>query len=415
MPFAPFEWILAARYLRARRSEGFISVIAWFSLLGITLGVATLIIVMSVMNGFRAELLSRILGLNGHLMVQAVGRNIDDYPRVANILAAMPGVAYVTPVVEGQVMATAGGKAAGALVRGIKPDDFAAHSLVAKKLVSGSVDQLTGDDTVMIGQRMAQKFGLKLGDGITFVSPQSTATAFGSVPRSKTYRIVGLFDVGMFEYDSSFAFMPIAGAQLFFRTGKAASSIEVMLRDGDAAPRAARSIQVSLGEGFRVYDWQQANQQFFNALQVERNVMFLILTLIILVAAFNIISSMIMLVKDKTRDIAILRTMGATSGAVLRVFFIAGTSIGVLGTTLGWLLGLGFAANIEAIRQFLQRLTGTELFSAEVYFLSRLPAKVEMTEVVLVVCLSLALTVLATFYPSWRAARLDPVEALRYE
>jgi lipoprotein-releasing system permease protein len=209
--------------------------------------------------------------------------------------------------------------------------------------------------------------------------------------------------------------MPIAGAQLFFRTGNAASSVEVMLRDGDQAPRAARAIQLSLGEGFRVYDWQQANQQFFNALQVERNVMFLILTLIILVAAFNIISSMIMLVKDKTRDIAILRTMGATSGAVLRVFFIAGTSIGILGTTLGWLLGLGFAANIEAIRQFLQRLTGTELFSAEVYFLSRLPAKVEMTEVVLVVCLSLALTVLATFYPSWRAARLDPVEALRYE
>lgn len=415
MAFGTFEWMMAVRYLRARRAEGFISVIAWFSLLGIMLGVATLIIVMSVMNGFRAELLGRILGLNGHMTVSVVGKNIEDYPAVLKLLQSTPGAVDVQPIVEGQVMATAKGAAGGALLRGVSVPDFLRTSLVAKKIVAGKAEDLADEDTVIIGIRMANKFSLTVGDKITFVSPQGTATPFGTVPRAKAYRIVALFDVGMFEYDSTFAFINLAAAQLYFNIGDAVSGIEIMLSDADFAPRARTSVQLSLGPNYRVWDWQQSNASFFNAIQTERNVMFLILTLIVVVAAFNIISSMIMLVKDKTRDIAILRTMGATRGAILRVFLIAGTSVGVVGTLLGWLLGLGFAANIESIRRFLQSLTGTDLFAAEIYFLSRLPAKVDPVEVITVVTLALCLSFLATVYPSWRAARLDPVEALRYE
>lgn len=413
--FAPFEWMMAARYLRARRQEGFISVIAGFSLLGIGLGVATLIIVMSVMNGFRAELLGRILGLNGHLMVQSLEGPLAGYDKVADIVRSVPDIKRVAPLVEGQVMATANNVAAGAMVRGLRADDLAADSVVGRSVVAGSLIGFKGDDAVVIGHRLASRLGLGVGDSITLISPQITATPFGSVPRGRAYKVVALFDVGMFEYDSGFVFMPLDAAQVFFRLPGAVSGLEVRLSEGDRAPAMRQVIAASIGPGFRIYDWQQANAHYFNALQVERNVMFLILTLIILVAAFNIVSSLIMLVKDKGRDIAILRTMGATQGAVMRIFFIAGASVGVIGTILGIALGLGFAANIETIRQWLEGLTGTRLFAAEIYFLSKLPAKVDFSEVVAVSLMALGLSFLATVYPSWRAARLDPVEALRYE
>ena len=413
--FAPFEWMVAARYLRARRQEGFISVIAGFSLLGIGLGVATLIIVMSVMNGFRAELLGRILGLNGHLMIQSLEGPLSGYDKVADIVRSVPDVKRVAPLVEGQVMATAHGVAAGAMVRGLKSGDLAGDGIVGRSIVAGSLDRFSGDDAVVIGHRLASRLGLGVNDAVTLISPQVTATPFGSVPRGRAYKVVALFDVGMFEYDSGFVFMPLDAAQVFFRLPGAVSGLEVRINEGDRAPAMRQVIAASIGPGFRIYDWQQANAHFFNALQVERNVMFLILTLIILVAAFNIVSSLIMLVKDKGRDIAILRTMGATQGAVMRIFFIAGASVGVTGTVLGIGLGLGFAANIETIRQWLEGLTGTRLFAAEIYFLSKLPAKVDVGEVVAVSLMALGLSFLATVYPSWRAARLDPVEALRYE
>ncbi len=404
------------RYLRARRQEGFISVIAWFSLLGISLGVATLIIVMSVMNGFREELLSRILGLNGHLSVQGQHRNLQDFDDLAGKIKAVDGVASVTPLIEGQVMATAGGVAQGALVRGVRPSDLAMRELVSTNIARGSLDAFGAKKSVVIGDRLARKMGLRAGDRLTLISPKGNATAFGTVPRSASYEIAATFEVGMYEYDSTFVFMPLEAARTYFRLPEnAVHSLEIFAENPRNTGTVRARIASSVPAAGDIHDWRQANASFFNAIQVERNVMFLILTLIILVAAFNIISSMIMLVRDKGRDIAILRTMGATRGMVMRVFLIAGASVGVIGVIAGSILGISFAANIETIRQWLQGLTGSDLFAAEIYFLSQLPAIIDTNEVIAIVSMALALSFLATIYPSWRAARLDPAEALRYE
>lgn len=416
MIFSPFERMVALRYLRARREEGFVSVIAGFSLAGIALGVATLIIVMSVMNGFRAELLQRILGLNGHVGVyELTNQPFRDFDELAAKIKVMAGVKRVIPTVEGQVLVSANNVAAGAIVRGARVKDIKAREIISGNIRAGSLDEFEGKNSVIVGTRFSQKFGVRPGDMIRLVSPQSNSTAFGSVPRSKRYRVVAIFEVGMFEYDSSFVFMPLEAAQIYFRSKKAVTNIEVFLDDPDRVKSIRTEILRAAGRVLRIVDWQQANASFFNAIKVERNVMFLILTLIILVAAFNIISGMIMMVKDKGRDIAILRTMGATRGMVMRVFLLVGASVGIIGTVIGFGLGVAFAGNIETIRQWLQSLTGTELFAAEIYFLSQLPSVVEPGDVLSVVGMSLCLSFLAVLYPAWRAARLDPVEALRYE
>ena len=416
MIFNAFERMVALRYLRARREEGFVSVIAGFSLAGIALGVATLIIVMSVMNGFRAELLQRILGLNGHLGVyELTNRPMTDFDKIAGKIAKVDGVVRVIPTVEGQVLVSANSVAAGVIVRGVRPGDIRAREIIADNIRAGSLENFKGRSSVIVGSRFARKFGVRPGDTVRLVSPQSNATAFGSVPRSKRYKIAAVFEVGMFEYDSSFVFVSLEAAQIYFRSKNAVTNIEVFLENPDQVPNTRAEILRAAGEALRIVDWQQANASFFNAIEVERNVMFLILTLIILVAAFNIISGMIMMVKDKGRDIAILRTMGASRGMVMRVFLLAGASVGVIGTAIGFGLGVAFAGNIETIRQWLQGLTGTELFAAEIYFLSQLPSVVETSDVVSVVAMSLGLSFLAVLYPAWRAARLDPVEALRYE
>lgn len=417
--FSYFERMVAMRYLRARRQEGFISVIAGFSLMGIALGVATLIIVMAVMNGFRAELFNRILGLNGHFNVySAYGGPLTDFDSLADALRRAPGALSVSPMVEGQALVSIDGVASGAVVRGQRVTDLEARPTIAGRVVAGRLADMERADGggVAVGVRMASRLRLSVGDKITLIAPQGNATAFGTVPRMRAFPVVAVFDVGMFEYDNNFIFMPLAAAQTFFRTGEGVTSLEVFVEDPMNLASARAALRQAGGPGaVRTIDWQQSNASFVNALQVERNVMFLILSLIIMVAAFNIISSLIMLVKDKGRDIAILRTMGATRGMIMRIFFLTGSSIGVAGTLAGLSLGVAFCENIESIRQFIQSLTGTELFSAEIYFLSRLPAKMEWAEVIQVTFMALGLSFAATIYPSWRAARLDPVEALRYE
>jgi lipoprotein-releasing system permease protein len=412
--FGAVERMVAFRYLRARRQEGFVSVIAAFSLLGIALGVATLIIVMSVMNGFRADLLARILGLNGALSIYGDSGPLADYTAAARAVWAVPGVKDVIPTVEGQVLATSRFGAAGAFVHGIRPQDLRRLGLVSQHIVAGSLADF-GDDGVAIGDRLARQLGIGVGDAVTVISPRGTDTVFGTMPRLKTYRVVALFDVGMYEYDNSFIYAPLKAAQLFFQTGPAVTDLQVYVANPDQAHAIGREIAAALGGKARIVDWQQANSALFNAVEIERNVMFLILTLIILVAAFNIVSGMIMMVKDKSRDIAILRTMGASRALVLRIFMLSGASIGVVGTLTGLVLGIAFTENIEAIREFVQRIIGTNLFSAEIYFFTRIPARIDPREVAAVVIMALSLSFLATLYPSWRAARLDPVEALRYE
>ena len=413
--FGSLEWSIAARYLRSRRREGFISIIAWFSLIGIALGVATLIIVMSVMNGFRTELLDRVLGLNGHMVAQGLdARLLTQFDPIAEALRGIDGIKEAAPLIEGQVMATANQQASGALVRGMWTKDLRARAILRDNIYSGSLANFKGTNSVVIGQRLAAKLGLQPGDSITLVSPQGTATAFGTVPRMKSYRVAATFMAGMYEYDSTFIYMPLPAAQVFFRLKDAVNGVEMFLDNPDDVHRLRDVIRAVPGVA-RVVAWQQINSHFFQALQVERNVMFLILTLIILIAAFNIVSSLIMLVNDKGKAIAILRTMGATRGMIMRIFMISGTSIGVTGTLAGFILGVAFCANIDGIRRWLESLTGTVLWSPEIRFLSRIPAEVNNGEVVSVVFMALVFSFLATLYPAWRATRIDPVEALRYE
>lgn len=416
--FGAFERTVAMRYLMSRKSDRFTSIIGTFSLVGIMLGVATLIIVLSVMGGFRQELLGRILGLNGHMGIYAADRgNLRDFDAITATIRRQPGVAAATPVVEGQVLLSGqGGGATGGLARGIRPEDLRAKAIVANHIRAGSLDQFQGDDAVAIGTRLAYRLGLNIGDKITLISPQGRATVIGTIPRLRAYTVVALFEVGMNEYDSSYVFMPLPAAQVYFQTGpEAVTQIEVFVQDPTRVRAVSTEIRRALTQPVRIIDWQDSNSSFFAAVQVERNVMFLILTLIIIVAAFNIISTLIMLVKDKGKDIAVLRTMGATSGSIMRIFLMCGAWIGVLGTFLGFVVGVLFSENIEHIRQFIQSIIGTELFSAEIYFLTQLPAVLNWNEVAQVVGLALSLALLATIYPSWRAAKTDPVEMLRNE
>jgi lipoprotein-releasing system permease protein len=414
-PFAPFEWLLSLRYLRARRQEGFISVNAGFSFLGIMLGVATLIIVMAVMNGFRKELLDKILGLNGHLLIQPLESPLTDWQEVAERVGKVDGIKLAAPIVEGQALASSPFSAAGVLLRGVRAADLVKLPSVANNIRQGTLEGFDEGQGVAIGRRLADQLSLRTGDSVTLVAPRGAVTPMGTTPRIKTYKVAAVFEIGMSEYDAAFVFMPLPEAQAYFNRAGDVTAIEVYTDYPDRIDRARKLVAEAANRPIYMVDWRQRNATFFNALQVERNVMFLILTIIVIVAAFNITSGLIMLVKDKGRDIGILRTMGVTQGAILRVFMMTGASVGVVGTFVGFLLALMVCLNIESIRRFVSWLTNTELFSPELYFLSKLPADLDAGETTAVVVMALALSLLATLYPAWRAARLDPVEALRYE
>ena len=413
--FAPFEWLLASRYLRARRKEGFISVIAGFSFVGIMLGVATLIIVMAVMNGFRNELFAKILGLNGHLVVQKVGDDFTDYSEVAARIEQVTGIKHALPLIEGQVMLSSPVQAGGGLVRGMTEAGLKSLKLVSGNLRFGTLDGFDEKGGIAVGMRLANMLRVNVGDTITLVSPRGASTPFGTAPRTKPYQIVAVFELGMSEYDRTMVFMPLGEAQKYFSRGDQADVLEIMVDDPQRVAQYASAIKAAIGPSIQVSDWLQKNDSFRQVLDVERTVMFIILSLIILVAALNIISGMMMLVKDKGRDIAVLRTMGATKGAVMRVFLITGASIGVVGTIAGFLLGVAFCSRIDSIRQFVSWLTNRNIFPSDIYFLTKLPADIDPGETAAIVIMALTLSVLATLYPSWRASKLDPVEALRYE
>lgn len=416
--FGPFERMMAGRYLRARKGERFVSIIAIFSLVGIALGVATLIVVSSVMSGFQTELVSRILGVNGHATIEAFsGQKIEGYPEIVSRIQALPDVASVVPMLDGQAMlSTESGGARGGLVRGITLDDLRRLRPISDHIVAGSLDQFTGDDAIVVGVALARSYRLRVGDPLTVLSPDGAATAFGTIPRVRAYRVVAIFDAGLHDYNSSIVFLPLKAAQVFFQKPDGVTGIEIRMTD----PQLVGSLGPPLAEllrGRQVYarDWRRANDTIIGVLQIQKNTMFIVLGMIVLVAAFNVVSSLIMLVKDKRGDIAVLRTIGASSGAVLRIFLMCGAFVGVSGTLIGTALGVLVCRNIVAIQHFIEDMTGGRVFDSSAFMLTTLPDKVDWVDVSRVVALGLALSLLATLYPSWRAARTDPVEALRHE
>ena len=414
--FNQTEQMIAFRYIKSRRVEGFISISAWFSLIGIMLGVATLIVVMSVMNGFRTELVDRILGINGHLVVYKKNEPyISNYNQIIKKISDINNVIAVTPHLEGQALAKSKSTVSGVIIRGANWSDLAAKKILWKSLSQLTIDNYKNNKDIIVGYRLGQRLNVNVGDFVSLISPNGMETALGILPIKQSFKIGGFFDLGMYEYDNNFIFIPWKKAELFLSTNNIAHGIEIFLKDQKFTSLVSSDVKKRLGNDLIVIDWKKRNSAFMSALAVEKNVMFIILSLIILVAAFNIISSMIMLVQTKKSDIALMRTMGASKYVIIRIFVLTGSIIGLLGTFTGTILGIVISSNIEAIRNFLTNILGSELFSAEIYFLSKLPSNININEVIMVIFVSIFLTLLASIFPAWKASRISPAEALRYE
>ncbi len=414
--FNETEKTIATRYIKSRRVEGFISISAWFSLIGIILGVSTLIVVMSVMNGFRTELVDRILGINGHLIVyKKNGLSIENYNKTVKQISDTENVIAVTPHLEGQALAKTSSAVSGVIIRGTKWSDLPAKKLLWKSLDNKTINNFKIKKNIILGYRLAQRLNIDVGDYISLISPNVMETAIGVLPIKQNFRVGGFFDIGMYEYDNNFIFIPWVKAEKFLSTKQIAHGIEIFLQNPKLTQSVYSDLSTKLNNDLRIIDWKKRNSSFMNALEVEKNVMFLILTLIILVATFNIISSMIMLVQTKKADIALMRTMGASKYLIIRIFMLTGSIIGVFGTIIGAFLGILVSINIESIRDFITILFGQELFSPQVYFLSTLPSNINFNEVLVVMLLSISLTLLASMFPAWKASKISPAEALRYE
>jgi lipoprotein-releasing system permease protein len=415
--FTKLELLIAMRYLKSKRKEGFISVIAIFSFIGIVIGVATLIIVMSVMNGFRFELINRILGINSHLNIYSRNGNIKNYDQLIKDLSKIQDIQSLNPLIESQAMISYRGKNNGALIRGITSEDLHNKKLIAENIIDGNITSINDKNSVIIGSTIAQSMNLQIGDKIKIISAETNETIFGSIPRIKTYKIGGIFSSGLHEYDSSTIFMNFEMAQIHFKIKDSANSIEIFLKDINTLEKNKKEIFKIINSYEKLYigDWQNSNSGFIDALKIESTVMFLILTLIILVAVFNIISSMIMLVNDKNKNIALLRTLGMSKLNILRIFLICGSSIGVFGTLFGLIIGISFASNINNIKIWLESLTNSELFNPAIYFLSTLPSKIFISDLVIITIMTLTLSFLATLYPAYKASKANPSDILRYE
>ena len=415
--FNKLEMLIAFRYLKSKRKEGFISVIAIFSFIGIMIGVATLIIVMSVMNGFRYELVNRILGINSHLTIYSREGQIHDYENLINSITTLPQISYANPIIESKAMISVNNQNSGGLIRGIKLDDLKNKTLISQNIIEGKIDEINKKDSVIIGSNIAQSMNLRVGNKIKIISAETNETIIGAIPRIKTYRVGGIFSSGLYEYDSSTIFMNYEMAQIHFRIKESASAIEIFLKDSALIDDAKKLIasKMNFTENLYIADWQSANSGFIEALKVESTVMFLILTLIILVAVFNIISSMIMLVNDKNKSIALLRTLGMTKFAILRIFLICGSSIGIFGTLLGLIIGIAFSANINNIKIWLESFTDTSLFNPAIYFLSTLPSKIFISDVAIISSMALVFSFLAALYPAYKASKSNPSDILRQD
>jgi lipoprotein-releasing system permease protein len=416
--FGAFERAVAGRYLRARKGERFVSIIATFSLAGIALGVATLIVVTSVMSGFQTELVSRFLGVNGHVTIEAyAGQKIDNYEDLTRRIRALSGVSSALAMLDGQVLlTTASNASSGGLVRGISQEDLTSLHRISDHILAGSLDDFKGDNALAVGVSFANSYRVRIGDLVTLISPEGAATAFGTIPRVRAYKVVAIFDAGLHDYNTSVVFLPLPAAQIYFQKPNAVTKIEIRMDDpNDVEQLAAQLPPLLAGRQVQVRDWRHSNDVIISVLQVQKDTMFIVLGMIILVAAFNVVSSLIMLVKDKRADIAVLRTIGASSGSVQRIFMMCGAFVGVAGTVFGTIVGVLICHNIVAIQRVIEDITGGQVFDASVFMLSTLPNTIDWADVIRVVVLGLTLSILATIYPSWRAARTDPVEALRHE